>query len=112
MSTVVRSKRRYTLFSNRALAVLIIPIVIESAFTMSLGLADSFMVQSVGTGDEDCVKYYIKKMLSISLVGNALCGGLVRAFGALRLAHSVGQVEKGFGHVPNRGRAPARKQII
>lgn len=34
MSTVVRSKRRYTLFSNRALAVLIIPIVIESAFTM------------------------------------------------------------------------------
>lgn len=48
MSTVVRSKRRYTLFSNRALAVLIIPIVIESAFTMSLGLADSFMVQSVG----------------------------------------------------------------
>lgn len=49
MSTVVRSKRRYTLFSNRALAVLIIPIVIESAFTMSLGLADSFMVQSVGT---------------------------------------------------------------
>lgn len=70
MSTVVRSKKRYTLFSNRALAVLIIPIVIESAFTMSLGLADSFM------------------------------------------AHSVGQVEKGFGHVPNRGRAPARKQII
>ena len=48
MSTVVRSKKRYTLFSNRALAVLIIPIVIESAFTMSLGLADSFMVQSVG----------------------------------------------------------------
>ena len=48
MSTVVRSKKRYTIFSNRALAVLIIPIVIESAFTMSLGLADSFMVQSVG----------------------------------------------------------------
>ncbi len=124
MSTVVRSKRRYTLFSNRALAVLIIPIVIESAFTMSLGLADSFMVQSVGengtamsavsnvdqisndtigsiagngintsvltvvgqavgTGDEDCVKYYIKKMFSISLVGNALCVGLVWALSPL-----------------------------
>lgn len=83
MSTVVRIKRRYTLFSNRALAVLIIPIVIESAFTMSLGLADSFMVQSVGTGDEDCVKYYIKKMFSISLVGNALCVGLVWALSPL-----------------------------
>ena len=83
MSTVVRSKRRYTLFSNRALAVLIIPIVIESAFTMSLGLADSFMVQAVGTGDEDCVKYYIKKMFSISLVGNALCVGLVWALSPL-----------------------------
>ena len=54
MSTVVRSKRRYTLFSNRALAVLIIPIVIESAFTMSLGLADSFMVQSVGKTAPQC----------------------------------------------------------
>ena len=83
MSTVVRSKRRYTLFSNRALAVLIIPIVIESAFTMSLGLADSFMVQSEDTGDEDCVKYYIKKMFSISLVGNALCVGLVWALSPL-----------------------------
>ena len=48
MTAVAREKRRYSLFTNKALAMLIIPIVIESAFTMSLGLADSFMVQSVG----------------------------------------------------------------
>ena len=29
--------------------------------------------QAVGTGDADCVKYYIKKMFLISFVGNALC---------------------------------------
>ena len=46
--TAATAKKRYSLFTNRALALLIIPIVIESAFTMSLGLADSFMVQSVG----------------------------------------------------------------
>lgn len=39
--------------------------------------------QAVGTGDEDCVKYYIKKMFSISLVGNALCVGLVWALSPL-----------------------------
>lgn len=47
MSTVVKSKR-YNLFTNAALFKLILPIVIESALTMSLGLADSFMVKGIG----------------------------------------------------------------
>ena len=29
--------------------------------------------QAVGTGDMGCVKHYVKKMLGISYVGNALC---------------------------------------
>lgn len=48
MQTVQRTKKRYSLFTNKALFMLILPIVIESAFTMSLGLVDSFMVKSVG----------------------------------------------------------------
>jgi Na+-driven multidrug efflux pump len=35
--------------------------------------------QAIGTGDTDCVKYYIKKMLLIAYVGNALCVGIVWA---------------------------------
>ncbi len=48
MQTVQRAKKRYSLFTNKALFMLILPIVIESAFTMSLGLVDSFMVKNVG----------------------------------------------------------------
>lgn len=45
---MTKAKQNYTLFSNKALAALILPIVIESALTMSLGLVDSFMVKSIG----------------------------------------------------------------
>lgn len=41
-------KKRYSLFTAKALFLLIVPIVVESALTMSLGLADSFMVKSIG----------------------------------------------------------------
>jgi Na+-driven multidrug efflux pump len=33
--------------------------------------------QAVGTGDADCVKYYIKKMMGIAYIGNAVCVGIV-----------------------------------
>lgn len=33
--------------------------------------------QSVGTGDENCVKYYIKKMFAISFVANAITVALI-----------------------------------
>lgn len=39
--------------------------------------------QAVGTGSADCVKYYIKKMIAISLVGNAVCVGLTMGFSPL-----------------------------
>ncbi len=35
--------------------------------------------QSVGTGDTDCVKYYIKKMFIISFIANACAVGLIMA---------------------------------
>lgn len=43
-----KAKRKYNLFTGKALLFLIVPIVLESALTMSLGLADSFMVQGIG----------------------------------------------------------------
>ncbi|MGN0814452.1 MAG: MATE family efflux transporter [Candidatus Coproplasma sp.] len=42
--------------------------------------------QAVGTGDEDCVRYYIKKMFIISYVGNALCVGLTWALSPLLIS--------------------------
>lgn len=39
--------------------------------------------QAVGTGDEDCVRYYIKKMFAISYIGNALCVGVTWALSPL-----------------------------
>jgi Na+-driven multidrug efflux pump len=44
-----KTKTKYTLFTNKALFMLILPIVVEAALTMSLGLADSFMVKGIGT---------------------------------------------------------------
>lgn len=48
-------KRKYTLFNAKALLLLIVPIVIESALSTSLGLVDGFMAthakKSVGAGD-------------------------------------------------------------
>lgn len=41
--------------------------------------------QAVGTGDIGQVKYYIKKMLAISYIGNACCVGLVFALSPLLL---------------------------
>ena len=46
MQTV--AKRKFNLFTNAALFKLILPIVLESALTMSLGLVDSFMVKGIG----------------------------------------------------------------
>ncbi|MDE6868863.1 MAG: MATE family efflux transporter [Clostridia bacterium] len=43
-----KAKQKFTLFSAKALALLIIPIVIEAALSMSLGLVDSFMVKDIG----------------------------------------------------------------
>lgn len=41
-------KQKYTLFTNKALFLLILPMIIESALSMSLGLVDSIMVKDIG----------------------------------------------------------------
>lgn len=46
--TEVKQKKKYTLFTNKALFFLILPIVIEAALSMSLGLVDSLMVKDIG----------------------------------------------------------------
>jgi putative MATE family efflux protein len=48
MTQMTKVKTKYTLFTNKALFFLIVPIVIEAALTMSLGLVDSFMVKGIG----------------------------------------------------------------
>ena len=46
------AKRKYTLFSGKALLFLIAPIIIESIFSTSLGLFDSMMVSSIADYNE------------------------------------------------------------
>jgi putative MATE family efflux protein len=48
MTQMNKVKTKYTLFTNKALFFLILPMVVEAALTMSLGLADSFMVKGIG----------------------------------------------------------------
>lgn len=49
----VKQKPKYTLFSNKALLYLIVPIIIESALSSSLGMVDGLMASHVknATGD-------------------------------------------------------------
>lgn len=47
MVKVAKKKQNYTLFTGKALFFLIAPIIIESIFSTSLGLADSIMVSSI-----------------------------------------------------------------
>ena len=42
-----KAKRKYTLFTGKALLWLILPIVIEQIFSTSLGLFDSMMVSNI-----------------------------------------------------------------
>ncbi len=44
---MTKNKNNYTLFTAKALLLLIIPIIIESALTMSVGMVDSLMVGGV-----------------------------------------------------------------
>ncbi len=52
------------------------------ASVVGSGVGNSCMTvigQAVGTGDEDCVKYYIKRMFIISFISNACMVGLIMA---------------------------------
>ena len=48
MTKVKKVRQKYTLFTGKALFFLILPIVVEAALSMSLGLVDSFMVKDIG----------------------------------------------------------------
>lgn len=51
----VKVKEKYTLFTAKALAFLIIPIVVESALSMSLGMIDGLMASYAKSGAGDNV---------------------------------------------------------
>ncbi len=75
-----KTKQKYTLFTAKALAVLIIPIIIESALSMSLGLVDSFMVKDIGNlgkamsavGNVDQISNLIIQLFTAFGVGGAV----------------------------------------
>lgn len=78
MTTVV-TKKKFTLFTNKALLFLIIPMIIESALTMSLGLVDSFMTSGIDNGkgmsavaDVDQISHLFIQLFSAFGTGGAI----------------------------------------
>lgn len=51
----VKTKKKYTLFTGKALAYLIIPICIESALSMSLGMIDGLMASNGVSGEGNSI---------------------------------------------------------
>lgn len=70
--------RRHYLFNNRALAMLIIPLVIEQMLAVLVGMADSIMIASVGEA----------AVSGVSLVDNIMVL-LINAFAALATGGAV-----------------------
>ena len=63
---MTKAKTKYTLFTNKALAFLIIPIVIESALSMSLGMIDGLMASYAKSGAGDDILTAITDVDQIS----------------------------------------------
>ena len=74
----VKQKPKYTLFTNRALLILIVPIVIESALSMSLGMIDGVMASHAKKGTAEDILAAITQVDQIS----SLLIQLFVAFGA------------------------------
>ena len=74
----VKNKPKYTLFTARALAILIIPIVIESALSMSLGMIDGIMASHAKAGAGDDI---VAAITQVDQISNLLIQLFV-AFGA------------------------------
>lgn len=51
MTKTVKQKQKYTLFTGKALLLLILPIVIEQIFSTSLGMIDSLMISNSASGN-------------------------------------------------------------
>lgn len=78
MSASTSSKTKYSLFTNRALLILIVPIVIESALSMSLGMIDGVMASHAKDAAGDDI---VSAITSVDQVSNLLIQ-LFTAFGA------------------------------
>lgn len=78
MEKVKRAKQKYTLFTGKALAFLIIPICIESALSMSLGMIDGLMASNGVSGEGNKI---LSAITSVDQVSSLLIQ-LFAAFGA------------------------------
>lgn len=78
VNSLSRQKTKYTLFTNRALLYLIVPIVIESALSMSLGMIDGVMASHAKNAAGDDI---VSAITSVDQVSNLLIQ-LFSAFGA------------------------------
>jgi len=80
MVKVAKARKKYTLFTNKALLWLILPIVIEQIFSTSLGLFDSMMVSGIsedgGAGlavsNVDYINNLIIQLFSAFTTGGAI----------------------------------------
>jgi putative MATE family efflux protein len=61
-----KTKKKYTLFTGKALLILIVPIVIESALSMSLGMIDGLMASYAKSGAGDDILSAITTVDQIS----------------------------------------------
>ncbi len=78
MQKALRQKQKYTLFTAKALAALIIPIVVESALSMSLGMIDGLMASNGVSGEGNKI---LSAITSVDQVSSLLIQ-LFAAFGA------------------------------
>lgn len=80
MRKTVKKDRSHYLFDNKALAALIVPLVIEQFLAVLVGMADSIMVASVGEAAVSAVSLVDSIMiLLINIFGALATGGAVIA---------------------------------
>ena len=82
--------RKDYLFDNRALTVLIIPLIIEQFLAVLVGMADSIMIASVGEAAVSGVSLVDQIMVLIMNIFSALATG-----GAVVAGQYLGQKNKG-----------------
>lgn len=78
MKTAVKQDKSHYLFTNRALTVLIVPLIIEQLLAVFVGMADSIMIASVGEA----------AVSGVSLVDNIMVL-LINVFAALATGGAV-----------------------
>ena len=99
LSTMQAPKINYSLFSNHDLLILIIPLVIERALSMTVGIADSMMVASLGEASVSSVAlvdminiFLICMFLAMSLGGTVVASQFIGAKDLRNANRTVGQV--------------------